>query len=296
MVSQFRLGRLVLLLALVLGAAAAAAAATGQASAATAAIPCDRLAQFDEDQFPDDVRVDNRFLPFVPGTQRVFEGNVDGVPHRVTFTVTDLSKEVDDVETLVIWDVDESEGEVVESELAFFAQDRSGNVWNLGEYPEEFEDGEFVGAPSTWITGEQGAEAGIHMAAQPQISSSFYLQGFAPKIDFLDCARVVQTGQSVSVPAGNFADVLVTEETNPNVPEDGIQTKHHAPGVGIVKIGFTVPGSAPEALDLVELNQLDRDELRAARREALRLDRRGFRFSEVYGETDRAERMRGRED
>jgi hypothetical protein len=284
-------GRGVLLLALALLAAAVAAAAATSPAAAATAVPCDRLAQFDEDRFPDTPRIDNSFLPFVPGTQRVFEGNVDGVPHRVTFTVTDLSKEVDDVETLVIWDVDESEGEVVESELAFFAQDRDGNVWNLGEYPEEFEDGEFVGAPSTWIAGEQRAEAGIHMAAQPQVSSSFYLQGFAPRIDFLDCARVALTGQSVTVPAGTFSDVLVTEETNPNVPEDGVQTKHHAPGVGIVKIGFTVPGSAPEALDLVEINELDREELRAARREALRLDRRGFRFSEVYGETDPAERL-----
>jgi hypothetical protein len=283
----------VLALGLALVAAATAAASTGVASASNGAVPCDRLAQFDEDRFPDTPRIDNRFLPFVPGTQRVFEGDVDGVPHRVTFTVTDLSKEVGDVETLVIWDVDESEGEVVESELAFFAQDRRGNVWNLGEYPEEFDGGEFVGAPSTWIAGEAGAEAGIHMAAQPQVGSSFYLQGFAPEIDFLDCARVTQTGQSVTVPAGSFSDVLVTEETNPNVPEDGVQTKYHAPGVGIVKIGFTVPGSAPEALDLVELNQLDREELRAARREALRLDRRGFRFSEVYGETERAERLDG---
>lgn len=288
-------GRGVLLLALALSAAAVAAA-TGDASAANRDVPCDRLARFNEDRFPDSPRIDNRFLPFVPGTQRVFEGDVDGVPHRVTFTVTDLSKEVDDVETLVIWDVDESEEEVVESELAFFAQDRDGNVWNLGEYPEEFEDGEFVGAPSTWIAGEQRAEAGIHMAAQPQVGSSFYLQGFAPRIDFLDCARVALTGQSVTVPAGTFTDVLVTEETNPNVPEDGIQTKYHAPGVGIVKIGFTVPGSAPEELDLVEINELDREELRAARREALRLDRRGFRFSDVYDETDPAERMRDRDD
>lgn len=290
MVSQLGLGRLVLLLALVLGAAGAAAAVTGEAGAATS-IPCTRLAQFDEDRFPDDVRIDNRFLPLVPGTQRVFEGDVDGVPHRVTFTVTDLSKEMDDVETLVIWDVDESEGEVIEAELAFFAQDRAGNVWNLGEYPEEFDGGVFAGAPNTWISGEEDAEAGIHMAAQPQIGSSLYLQGVAPAIDFLDCAHVLKTGQSVSVPAGNFSDVLVTEETNPNVPDDGFQTKEHAPGVGIVKIGFSVPGSAPESLVLTELNQLDRGELRAARREALRLDRRGFRFSEVYRETDPAERI-----
>ena len=73
-----------------------------------------------------------------PGTQLILEGAVDGVPHRVVFTVTDLMKNIDGVNALVIWDTDESEGELVESELSFFAQDDDENVWNLGEYPEEF--------------------------------------------------------------------------------------------------------------------------------------------------------------
>lgn len=283
-------------LLLVLVSVAAATAGRGKAtttSVFSSAQPCDQLARFHKQDFPERPVIDNRFLPFVPGTQRVFEGDVDGVPHRVTFTVTDLAKEIDDVESLVIWDVDESLGEVVESELAFFAQDTSGNVWNTGEYPEEFDGGEFVGAPSTWITGVAGAKAGIHMAASPQVGTPFYLQGFAPTIDFLDCARVIQTGQTVTVPAGTFHDVLVTEETNPNLPEDGFQTKYHAPGVGIVKIGFTVPGGAPETLELVELRQLSRSELRDARREALALDRRGYRFSKVYRRTEPAERIDG---
>lgn len=143
---------------------------------------------------------DNTFLPLIAGTRRVFEGDVDGVPHRVTFTVTDLVKEINGVETVVIWDVDESEGTVAEAELAFFAQDEDGNVWNLGEYPEEFDDATFGGAPNTWIAGQGGAEAGIHVAAEPTVSSTFYLQGLAPAIEFLDCGRVVETGASVDVP------------------------------------------------------------------------------------------------
>lgn len=286
------LGRFAVLL-LVLVSVAAATAGRGKAttSAFSTGQPCDRLARFHNEDFPERPLINNRFLPFVPGTQRAFEGDVDGVPHRVVFTVTDLAKKIDGVESLVIWDVDESLGEVVEAELAFFAQDERGNVWNTGEYPEEFDGGEFAGAPSTWITGEAGAKAGIHMAASPQVGARFYLQGLAPAIEFLDCARVIQTGQTVTVPAGTFHDVLVTEETNPNLPEDGVQTKYHAPGVGIVKIGFTDPGTAPEVLELVEITQLSRDQLREARSEALRLDRRGYSFSKVYSRTEPAERI-----
>ena len=275
--------------------AQAAPAASARAAVVDAEQPCAELARFDDDDFLERPRIDNAFFPLVPGTQRVLEGTVEGVPHRVTFTVTDLSKEIDGVNTIVVWDVDESEGEVVESELAFFAQDERGNVWNLGEYPEEFEDGRFVGAPSTWIAGEDGAVPGIHMAGSPSVGLPEYLQGFAPEIDFLDCARVVETGQNICVPFDNtcFDNVLVTHERNPLDPDGGVQSKFHAPGVGIVEIGSVDPPTG-EALVLVESTELAGEELRDVRREARRLDWRGLFFSDVYRGTELAVRLRGR--
>jgi hypothetical protein len=291
--------RIVAALLLLLAIAGAATVSAGQAgtssadeaSSVTAAHSCVQLEDFDDDDFPYRPEIDNRFLPMVPGTRLILEGSVDGVPHRVVFTVTDLRKRIDGVYTLVIWDTDESDGELVESELAFFAQDEDENVWNLGEYPEEFEDGEFVGAPSTWITGEEDAEAGIHMQAHPRVRSRQYVQGFAPEIDFLDCARVVQRHQETCVPAGCFDNVLVTHETNLLDPEGGIQSKFHAPGVGIVQIDAVEPPTG-ETLELVEIVNLSGSALRRARNEALRLDRRGYRFSEVYRSTSPARRLR----
>ena len=303
MFRQFRLGaarrRIALLLVLLTGAAAVAAGtaqATTAAKASARAQPCDVLARFDDDRFPRRPQIDNRFLPFVPGTQRVYEGDVDGVPHRVTFTVTDLSKEIDDVETLVIWDVDESEGEVVEAELAFFAQDRAGNVWNLGEYPEEFDGGEFVGAPSTWISGEAGAKAGIHMAATPQVRSSFYLQGFAPEIDFLDCASSRSDGPDRDRPGRHVHRRARHRGDEPQRARG--RRPDEVPRARRRHRQDRVHGSRqrPESLDLVELNLLDRDELQDARSEARKLDRRGFRFSDVYEETEPVERLDGRRD
>ncbi len=291
--------RVVFALLLLLAIAGAATVSAGQAgTSAVAGAPivpaghtCEQLEDFDDDDFPHRPDIDNRFLPMVPGKRLILEGSVDGVPHRVVFTVTDLSKRIDGVHTLVIWDTDESDGELVESELAFFAQDEDENVWNLGEYPEEFEDGEFVGAPSTWITDEEDAEAGIHMQGYPRVSSRQYVQGFAPEIDFLDCARVVQKHQETCVPAGCFDNVLVTHETNLLDPEGGIQSKFHAPHVGIVQIDAVEPPTG-ETLELVQIVNLSSSALRRARNAALRLDRRGYRFSEVYRSTSPARRLR----
>src|SRR3954452_12550366 len=143
-----RVAALALTVACTLAVAGAATPAPAQEPPEdpVAAAGCDRLATFDPGRFGRvSHRVTNRFLPLAPGTRRVFEGrsNATGqlLEHRVTFTVTGLIKVVDGVKAAVVWDVDQSAGEVTEAELAFFAQDRSGTVWNVGEYPEEYPQG-----------------------------------------------------------------------------------------------------------------------------------------------------------
>jgi hypothetical protein len=253
---------------------------------------CDRLVAFDPAEFEDPTLIDNRFLPMTPGTQLVLEGRANRtgelLPHTVTFTVTDLIKVIDGVPTRVVWDVDENEGEVVEAELAFFAQDDAGNVWNLGEYPEEYEDGFFLGAPSTWIAGLADAEAGIHMLDFRDVGLT-YLQGYAPEIDFLDCAEVVAEDvmecDIPAAPGGCFENGVLTHERSPLDPEGGIQTKYHAPEVGIAKVG-ALDDPEGETLVLRESVSLDQESLAAARQEALKLDQRGYRVSEVYCQTE----------
>ncbi len=248
---------------------------------------------FDRRNFTRPVAIDNRWLPLVPGMQFVLEGRlkVEGgeIPHRVVFTVTDLTKVVDGVRALVIWDRDFNYDELQEEELAFVAQDDDGTVWNLGEYPEEYEDGVFLGAPSTWLSGRARARAGLSMKADPRVGSPHYLQGFAPEIDFQDNARVDKAHQKACVPAGCFADVLVVDEWNPlDQPDDGHQFKFHAPGVGVVRID-SEGGDVQEQLTLRRLRHLSPQELARARRRALVLDRRGYDVArDVYRGTSPA--------
>src|SRR5438093_5265554 len=125
------------------------------AQPAAAELPCAPGARFDPDNFAYPTAINNPFLPLVPGTRFVLDGttNDSGEPldHQVVFTVTDLTKVINGVRTRVVVDRDLTDGALAEQELAFFAQDNAGNVWSMGEYPEEFEDGEFQGAPNTWI-------------------------------------------------------------------------------------------------------------------------------------------------
>jgi hypothetical protein len=178
----------------------------------------------------------------------------------------------------------------VESELAFHAQDNAGNVWLFGEYPEEYENGQFVGAPDTWIPGRAHAKAGILMLARPRVGTPSYLQGLAPAIDFVDCARVFQRNQKTCIPLKCYRHVLITDEWNPLFPEDGHQFKYYARGVGNIRAGF-VGGPEHETLVLTRVTHLCVRALAKVREAALRLDARAYRVSKnLYRDTSPAKR------
>jgi hypothetical protein len=242
---------------------------------------------YDRTKFSDSTTIDNKWFPLRVGTQFIFEGRSDRgqgrLPHRVIFTVTDLSKVIDGVRTRVMWDQDINAGQLLEAELAFFAQDDNGHVWAFGEYPEEYEDdGSFAGAPSTWIVGRAGAKAGLHMRADPRPNRPSYRHGFAPAIDFADVAKVVKIGQKLCGDTGCYEKVLVTDETNPAEPADGHQLKYYAPGVGNIRAAPGVGGKEREVLELVEVRHLGPRAMAAVRKAALKLEKRAYKVAKVY--------------
>lgn len=258
---------------------------------ALASPPCDPLLKFTRSDFTEPTEIDNRWLPLVPGTQFVLKGIADRgngpLPHRVVFTVTDLTKVINGVPTRVIWDQDINDNQLVEDELAFFAQDDRGNVWSLGEYPEEFDNGVFVGAPSTWIPGVEGAKAGVHVPANQRLGIT-YRQGFAPAVNFFNCAKAIKKGQEICVPAKCYEDVTIVDEWNPLEPQNGHAQKYYAPEVGNIKI-TSVGDPEGETLNLAEVIHLGSRALAKANAAALKLDRRAYRFSDVYRDTPPAQ-------
>jgi hypothetical protein len=236
---------------------------------------------FDAGNFSNSTKIDNKWLPLAQGTEFIMEGRSNRgqgrVPHRVVTTVTDLTKEIDGVPTVVLWDRDINAGRLLEGELAFHAQDDDGNVWNFGEYPEQYDDhGKLEGAPDTWISGLAGARAGILMRGDPRPGTPSYHQGLAPKIGFQDLARVYKQGLRNCVPLGCYENVLVTDETNPSEPADGHQLKYNAKGVGTIR-AEPRGGKEKEVLVLIAVRHLDAPALAKVRNEALKLDRRAYR-------------------
>jgi hypothetical protein len=247
---------------------------------------------FDPTNFDNSTTVDNKWFPLVPGAYSVFEGSAidDGqrISRRVVTTVTDLSKVINGVNSVIVWERDYNDGKLVEAELGFFAQDNYGNVWHMGEYPEEYNEGEFDKAPG-WLAGSKGATAGIAMRAEPRLGTPGYAQGYAPPpINWIDRGRVHNVGEKVCVPVGCYEDVLVIEEFERNKP-GAYQLKYYAPGVGDVRVGWRGPEEEEkEGLDLVKDVRLGPQGLAKARANALKLEDHAYELKEFYRKTQPA--------
>ena len=254
----------------------------------------DEMPLFDAANFSEPTAIDNVWMPLEPGTRFVYDGITvedDGteVPHRIIINVTDLTKVIGGVRTVVTWDLDYSDGQLVEAELAFFAQDNAGNVWRVGEYPEEYEDGQVIAAP-TWIHGFEEARAGIMMQANPQPGTPSYAQGWGPAVDWTDRGQVDQVGQKTCVPADCYEDVLVIGETSASEP-DAQQLKYYARSVGNVRVGWRGAGEkTKETLELTSVERLDEAGLAEIRAGALMLEQSAYeRSKNVYANTPPAE-------
>ena len=235
--------------------------------------------------------IDNPWWPVKPGTRFSWRGSTreDGerVPHRIVFTVTDLTKVIDGVRTVVGWDRDFSRNKLVEAELIFLAQDKYGNVWHFGQYSETWDGKELVGGQA-WLAGHlKGAKAGIMMMAEPRRGTPAYSEGFAPAPFYWeDHARVWKVGQKTCVPARCFNNVMVTEEFEPTKP-DAYQLKYYARGVGNIRTGWRGRKDQDhEVLGLQKVERLNEDDLAKARADALELETR----ARVYGQAPPAQR------
>jgi hypothetical protein len=191
--------------------------------------------------------VDNPYMPLAPGARWVYEGEADGETERVEVTVTDERKEVMGVAAVVVRDTVTAGGELVEDTRDWFAQDRAGNVWYLGEETAEYEEGEVTSTEGSWQAGVDGALPGIVMPADPAVGDAYrqeYLEGEAE-----DLAEVLRLDATATVPTGEYRDLLVTEEWNPLDPEP-VEEKYYARGIGLVLEVTTRGGD--ERVELVE--------------------------------------------
>ena len=175
--------------------------------------------------------VDNLYFPLPVGARWVYDGNDDGEQEHIEVTVTDERKEVLGIPVVVVRDTVEIDGELAEDTRDWYAQDRDGNVWYLGEETAEYEDGDVATTEGSWEAGVDGALAGIVMPADPEVGRAYRQEFYEGEAE--DMGEILQVGGTASVAAGEFDNLVVTRDWNPLDP-DVVEEKSYAEGIGVV--------------------------------------------------------------
>ena len=174
-------------------------------------------------------RVSNPFWPLQPGTTYVYKGVRGSTPQTDTEIVTAQTKQILGITSTVVRDTVSEHGAPVERTFDWYAQDRQGNVWYMGEDSLEMRHGRLVRASDSWEAGVDGAQPGIIVPAAPTVGEA-YRQEYYPPGQALDEARVLSLAGSLQVPYGSYSGLLVTSERSPLEPQT--EQKYYAPGVG----------------------------------------------------------------
>src|SRR5437868_3221581 len=103
-------------------------------------------------------RIDNPFLPYAPGTRIRFVGERGRTAQTDTEVVLRRTVRILGVRCTVVRDTVAERGRAVERTNDFYAQDRQGNVWYMGEDSFERHHGRFVKASDSWRSGLDGAK------------------------------------------------------------------------------------------------------------------------------------------
>ncbi len=188
-------------------------------------------------------RVDNPYFPLAPGTvfrYRSSDGETDVV------AVTDSTKMILGISATVVIDRVYENGALSEETHDWYAQDRRGNVWYLGEDSRELRNGRSISTSGSWEAGKNGARPGIIMEARPTAGDAYrqeYRKGVAE-----DMGKVLALGVSAAVPFGSFQDCMRTLDTTPLEPEVR-ETKVYCRGVGLV-LENEAPGASNELVSV----------------------------------------------
>jgi hypothetical protein len=202
----------------------------------------DSVPDFDSATFTNPTRIDNPYLPLVPGATRTYIGQTPDGEERTVVEVLDETRVVAGVTCRVVRDRVYVNDILVEDTHDFFAQDDAGNVWYMGEEVDNYNYDDQGGLidithEGAWKAGEDVAglgtiaRAGHAMRAAPTAGDTYHQEFYEGEAE--DMAEVVALNVDVTLGDGASYSCLQTRDFTPLEP--GVnQYKYYAPGVGLV--------------------------------------------------------------
>jgi hypothetical protein len=190
-------------------------------------------------------KVSNPWFPLARGSVYVYDGQKDGKPARDVMTVAPKVKRITGIRAAVVHDRLFLEGRLSERTTDWYAQDRHGTVWYLGEKTAELNArGKVTSTEGSFMNGRDGASGGIFMPAHPAVGQRFQQEAFRGQAE--DRFRVLDLAATIATPAVSSTSAMLTAEKTPLEP-GVVDHKYYVRGIGTVseqQVAGAPPGQA----------------------------------------------------
>jgi hypothetical protein len=173
--------------------------------------------------------VDNPFFPLVPGTVYRFAAASEGETQEVA--ILPEKKRILGIDATIVHDRVWKGNKLKEETFDWYAQDKQGNVWYLGEDTRAHLPLGITWRAGSWEAGKNGAQAGIIMKAAPVVGEEYRQEYYAGKAE--DMGKVLSLDEVVTVPYGSFQGCWKTEDWTPLEKSD-VEHKYYCRGIGLV--------------------------------------------------------------
>jgi hypothetical protein len=193
--------------------------------------------------------IDNPWFPLKPGTVLTYKGHDEGIPARDVLLVTHRTKRIQGIRATVVLDRVFKRGHLAERTHDYYAQDRKGNVWYLGEDTATIKrNGKVESREGTFRAGRDGARGGIFMPAHPRPGDGGWQEYYVGHAQ--DRYRILNRHTKVHTPAVSSRHAMLIRETTPLEP-GVLDHKIYVRGIGTVR-ERTVKGGS-ELFELVSI-------------------------------------------
>ena len=182
-------------------------------------------------------RVDNPWFPLAPGTVWTYRRDTTTSTRGLVANVLSDHRDIAGVATTgVRWQAPRH-GRRVTVLVRWYAEDHAGNVWWFGQ---EVRRGSLVDdlARRSWTAGEDGAEAGLVLSAQPRVGDG-YANAEAPGVVERQ-STVVSLNATVATTNRTYHDAVLTRDQSSLEPTQVTQS-FYARDVGLVAQQITGP-------------------------------------------------------
>ncbi len=194
--------------------------------------------------------ITNMYFPLRPGMVYTYQSPTEDGLETEVVTVLSESKMILGIKCTVVLDVVSLEGEKIEETYDWYAQDKEGNVWYMGEDVSNYEDGVFADKEGSFEAGVDGAKPGIIMMANPILEMPYRQEYYFENAE--DWGKVIAFDVTVTTTYGTFEHCLKTADWNALEPDEPTEFKYYAPNIGVVK--EEVEGSS-EYVDLISIQE-----------------------------------------